>query len=141
MEGVGCFKAIACSTIWREGLPTEAYVNAPDVTLDQSRALAAWMTWKCAVVKIPFGGAQGGIVCDPRKLSTAELERITRRYTASLIDTLGPERDTAGPDITTDERVMAWIMDTYSMHVRHTVTAVVTGKSSNLGGTVGRSEA
>jgi glutamate dehydrogenase (NAD(P)+) len=114
---------------------------APDVTLDQSRALAAWMTWKCAIVKIPFGGAQGGIICDPRKLSTSELERITRRYTASLIDTLGPERDIVGPDITTDQRVVAWIMDTYSMHVRHTVTAVVTGKSLDLGGTVGWREA
>jgi glutamate dehydrogenase (NAD(P)+) len=114
---------------------------APDVTLDQIRALAAWMTWKCAVMKIPFGGAQGGIVCDPKKLSSAELEKITRRYTASLIDILGPDRDVVGPDITTDERVIAWIMDTYSMHVRHTVTAVVTGKPVDLGGTVGRREA
>src|SRR5947209_6127014 len=114
---------------------------APDVTLDQIRALAVWMTWKCAVVKIPFGGAQGGIVCDPKTLSRTELEKITRRYTASLIDTLGPERDVAGPDITTDEKVMAWIMDTYSMHVRHTVTAVVTGKPLELGGSKGRNEA
>ena len=105
---------------------------APDVTLDQIRALAAGMTWKCAVMKIPFGGAQGGIVCDPKKLSGTELEKSTRRYTASLIDILGPERDVAGPDITTDEKVMAWIMDTYSMHVRHTVTAVVTGKPLDL---------
>ncbi len=114
---------------------------APDVTLDEVRALAAWMTWKCAVVNIPFGGAKGGIVCDPKKLSTAELEKITRRYTASLIDILGPERDVPAPDINTDERVMAWIMDTYSMHVRHTVTAVVTGKPLDLGGSVGRREA
>jgi glutamate dehydrogenase (NAD(P)+) len=114
---------------------------APDVTLDQIRALAAWMTWKCAVVKIPFGGAQGGIVCDPKKLSAAELEKITRRYTASLIDILGPERDVVGSDITSDERVMAWIMDTYSMHVRQTVNAVVTGKPVDLGGTLGRREA
>jgi glutamate dehydrogenase (NAD(P)+) len=114
---------------------------APDVTLDEIRALAAWMTWKCAVVKIPFGGAQGGIVCDRKKLSLTELEKITRRYTASLIDILGPERDVPGPDMNTDEKVMAWIMDTYSMHVRHTVTAVVTGKPLDLGGTVGRPEA
>ena len=114
---------------------------APNVTLDEVRALAAWMTWKCAVVNIPFGGAKGGIVCDPTKLSTAELEKITRRYTASLIDILGPERDVPAPDINTDERVMAWIMDTYSMHVRHTVTAVVTGKPIDLGGSVGRREA
>jgi glutamate dehydrogenase (NAD(P)+) len=90
---------------------------------------------------MPFGGAKGGIVCDPTKLSTAELEKITRRYTASLIDILGPERDVPAPDINTDERVMAWIMDTYSMHVRHTVTAVVTGKPIDLGGSVGRREA
>jgi glutamate dehydrogenase (NAD(P)+) len=114
---------------------------APDVNLDEVRALAAWMTWKCAVVNIPFGGAKGGIVCDPKTLSLGELERITRRYTASLIDILGPERDVPAPDINTDERVMAWIMDTYSMHVRHTVTAVVTGKPLDLGGSVGRREA
>ena len=114
---------------------------APDVTLDEVRALAAWMTWKCAVVKLPFGGAKGGIICDPKQLSSSELERITRRYTASLIDILGPERDVPAPDINTDERVMAWIMDTYSMHVRKTVTGVVTGKPLDLGGSVGRREA
>ena len=114
---------------------------APDVTLDEVRALAAWMTWKCAVVKLPFGGAKGGIICDPQQLSSSELERITRRYTASLIDILGPERDVPAPDINTDERVMAWIMDTYSMHVRKTVTGVVTGKPLDLGGSVGRREA
>jgi glutamate dehydrogenase (NAD(P)+) len=114
---------------------------APDVNLDEVRALAAWMTWKCAVVNIPFGGAKGGIVCDPKKLSLSELERVTRRYTASLIDIIGPERDVPAPDINTDERVMAWIMDTYSMHVRHTVTAVVTGKPLDLGGSLGRREA
>ena len=114
---------------------------APDVTLDEVRALAAWMTWKCAVVKLPFGGAKGGIICDPKQLSSSELERITRRYTASLIDILGPDRDVPAPDINTDERVMAWIMDTYSMHVRKTVTGVVTGKPLDLGGSVGRREA
>jgi len=114
---------------------------APDVTLDEVRALAAWMTWKCAVVNLPFGGAKGGIVCDPKKLSSAELEKITRRYTASLIDILGPDRDIPAPDINTDERVMAWIMDTYSMHMRRTVTGVVTGKPLDLGGSVGRREA
>ncbi len=114
---------------------------APDVTLDEVRALAAWMTWKCAVVNLPFGGAKGGIICDPSKLSDAELEKITRRYTASLIDIIGPERDVPAPDINTDERIMAWIMDTYSMHVRRTVTAVVTGKPLDLGGSLGRREA
>lgn len=114
---------------------------APDVTLDEVRALAAWMTWKCAVVNLPFGGAKGGIICDPKKLSSAELEKITRRYTASLIDILGPDRDIPAPDINTDERVMAWIMDTYSMHVRRTVTGVVTGKPLDLGGSLGRREA
>jgi glutamate dehydrogenase (NAD(P)+) len=114
---------------------------APDVTLDEVRALAAWMTWKCAVVNVPFGGAKGGIICDPKKLSRSELERLTRRYTAELLDYIGPERDVPAPDVNTDEQVMAWIMDTYSMHVRHTETAVVTGKPVNLGGSLGRLEA
>ena len=114
---------------------------APDVTLDEVRALASWMTWKCAVVNIPFGGAKGGVVCDPKKLSKGELERITRRYTAELLDYLGPERDVPAPDVNTDEQIMAWIMDTYSMHVRHTSTACVTGKPLDLGGSRGRLEA
>ncbi len=114
---------------------------APDVTLDEVRALASWMTWKCAVVNIPFGGAKGGVICDPRILSTAELERITRRYTAELLGFLGPETDVPAPDVNTNEQVMAWIMDTYSMHVRHTSTAVVTGKPLDLGGSLGRREA
>src|SRR5438309_3450170 len=113
----------------------------PDVTLDEVRALAAWMTWKCAVVNIPFGGAKGGVICDPQLLSDSELERITRRYTAELIENLGPERDVPAPDVNTNDRVMAWIMDTYSMHVRHTTTAVVTGKPIDLGGSRGRQEA
>src|SRR6266481_3149832 len=114
---------------------------APDVTLDEVRALASWMTWKCAVVNIPFGGAKGGVICDPRLLSQFELERVTRRYTAEIIEFLGPERDVPAPDVNTNERVMAWIMDTYSMHVRHTQTAVVTGKPLDLGGSRGRTEA
>jgi glutamate dehydrogenase (NAD(P)+) len=114
---------------------------APDVTLDEVRALAAWMTWKCAVVNLPFGGAKGGIICDPKTLSNAELEKLTRRYTASLMDVLGPDRDVPAPDVNTDEKIMAWIMDTYSMHARHTVTACVTGKPLDLGGSVGRREA
>lgn len=113
----------------------------PDVTLDEVRALASWMTWKCAVVNIPFGGAKGGVICDPRLLSDGELERITRRYTAEILDIIGPEKDVPAPDVNTNERVMAWIMDTYSMHARHTVTAVVTGKPFDLGGSRGRSEA
>jgi glutamate dehydrogenase (NAD(P)+) len=114
---------------------------SPQVTLDEIRALASWMTWKCAVVNIPFGGAKGGIICDPEKLSPGELERITRRYTAELSEWIGPERDVPAPDLGTNEQVMAWIMDTYSMHVRHTVTAVVTGKPLDLGGSRGRREA
>ena len=98
---------------------------APDVTLDEVRALASWMTWKCAVVNIPFGGAKGGVICRPDILSDAELEKLTRRYTAEIIEFLGPERDVPAPDVNTNEQVMAWIMDTYSMHARHTVTAVV----------------
>ena len=111
------------------------------MTLDEVRALAAWMTWKCAVVNIPFGGAKGGIICDPNVLSQAELEKITRRYTAEIIDYIGPERDVPAPDVNTNEQTMAWIMDTYSMHSRHTVTAVVTGKPMALGGSRGRPEA
>ena len=114
---------------------------APNVTLDEVRALASWMTWKCAVVNIPFGGAKGGIICDPTKLSHGELERITRRYTAELIEVFGPERDVPAPDLGTNEQTMAWIMDTYSMHVRHTETSVVTGKPIDLGGSRGRHEA
>ena len=114
---------------------------SPDVTLDEVRALAAWMTWKCAVVNIPFGGAKGGVICDPRQMSPTELERLTRRYTSDLMDFIGPERDVPAPDMNTNEQVMAWMMDTYSMHVRHTVTAVVTGKPVEIGGSRGRREA
>ncbi len=114
---------------------------APDVSLDEVRALAAWMTWKCAVVNIPFGGGKGGVICEPQLLSEGELERITRRYTAEIYDFIGPERDVPAPDVNTNEQTMAWIMDTYSMHKRHTVTAVVTGKPLELGGSRGRPEA
>ena len=101
---------------------------SPDVTLDEVRALASWMTWKCAVVNIPFGGAKGGVICDPHKMSQGELERMTRRYTAELVEFIGPEKDVPAPDMNTNEQTMAWMMDTYSMHMRQTVTAVVTGK-------------
>jgi len=114
---------------------------APDVSLDEVRALASWMTWKCAVVNIPFGGAKGGVICDPKHMSQGELERMTRRYTAELIDFIGPEKDVPAPDMNTNEQTMAWIMDTYSMHVGHTSTAVVTGKPVSLGGSRGRKEA
>jgi glutamate dehydrogenase (NAD(P)+) len=111
------------------------------VTLEEVTALAAWMTWKSAVVNIPFGGAKGGVVCDPAKLSQSELERITRRYTVGIIQTLGPDSDVPAPDVNTNERVMAWVMDTYSMHVGHTTTSVVTGKPVEMGGSLGRREA
>jgi len=114
---------------------------SPQVTIDEVRALASWMTWKCAVVDIPFGGAKGGIICDPDKMSQRELEAMTRRYTAELSDWIGPERDVPAPDVNTNAQVMAWVMDTYSMHMRHTVTAVVTGKPLELGGSLGRPEA
>ncbi len=114
---------------------------SPDVSLDEVRALAAWMTWKCAVVNIPFGGGKGGIICNPKEMSPAELERLTRRYTSDLMDFIGPERDVPAPDMNTNEQTMAWIMDTYSMHMRHTVTAVVTGKPIEIGGSRGRREA
>jgi glutamate dehydrogenase (NAD(P)+) len=111
------------------------------VNIEEVKALAAWMTWKCAVVNLPFGGAKGGVICDPLKMSAGELERLTRRYTAAIIHTLGPDSDVPAPDVNTNERVMAWIMDTYSMHHRHTVTAVVTGKPIEMGGSLGRREA
>ncbi|MGC9292921.1 MAG: Glu/Leu/Phe/Val family dehydrogenase [Acidobacteriaceae bacterium] len=114
---------------------------APNVNLDEVRALASWMTWKCAVVNIPFGGAKGGVICDPKKLSKGELERITRRYTSEIIEFIGPEKDVPAPDVNTNEQTMAWIMDTYSMHMRQTVTSVVTGKPINMGGSRGRREA
>ncbi len=113
----------------------------PDVTLDEVTALAAWMTWKCAVAHIPFGGGKGGIVCDPTRMSRRELEALTRRYVAEIIDAIGPEKDVPAPDVNTNDQVMAWIMDTYSMHVGHTATAVVTGKPIERGGSLGRREA
>ncbi len=113
----------------------------PDVTLDEVKALAAWMTWKCAVVNVPFGGAKGAIRCNPKKLSNRELEQITRRYTAEMIEVIGPDRDIPAPDMNTNEQIMAWIMDTYSMHARRTENAVVTGKPVILGGSRGRKEA
>jgi glutamate dehydrogenase (NAD(P)+) len=114
---------------------------SPDVSLDEVRALASWMTWKCAVVNIPFGGAKGGVICDPKNMSRGELERMTRRYTSEIIDFIGPEKDVPAPDMNTNEQTMAWIMDTYSMHQGHTVTSVVTGKPLNIGGSRGRTEA
>lgn len=113
----------------------------PNVNIDEVKALAAWMTWKCAVVNIPFGGAKGGVICDPLSMSVGELERVTRRYTTGIISTLGPDSDVPAPDVNTNERVMAWLMDTYSMHVGHTVNAVTTGKPVEMGGSLGRREA
>ena len=114
---------------------------SPYVSLDEVRALASWMTWKCAVVNIPFGGAKGGVICDPKRMSIGEVERMTRRYTAEIIEFIGPEKDVPAPDMGTNEQTMAWIMDTYSMHMRQTVTSVVTGKPLNIGGSRGRREA
>ncbi len=111
------------------------------VTLEEVKALAAWMTWKCAVVNLPFGGSKGGVVCDPSKMSVGELERLTRRYTSGIVNTLGPDSDVPAPDVNTNERVMAWVMDTYSMRMGHTVTSVVTGKPVEMGGSLGRREA
>ncbi len=112
-----------------------------NVTLEEVKALAAWMTWKCAVVNLPFGGAKGGVVCDPLSMSVGELERVTRRYTKGIISLLGPDTDVPAPDVNTNERVMAWVMDTYSMHVGRTENAVVTGKPVEMGGSLGRKEA
>jgi glutamate dehydrogenase (NAD(P)+) len=113
----------------------------PNVSLDEVTALAAWMTWKCAVAHIPFGGGKGGVICDPTRMSRRELEALTRRYVAEIIEAIGPEKDVPAPDVNTNEQVMAWIMDTYSMHVGHTETAVVTGKPLEMGGSLGRREA
>ena len=113
----------------------------PDVTLDEVTALAAWMTWKCAVAHMPFGGGKGGIICDPTRMSRRELEALTRRYVAEIIDAIGPEKDVPAPDVNTNDQIMAWVMDTYSMHVGHTATAVVTGKPIEMGGSLGRREA
>ena len=112
-----------------------------DVTLEEVEALASWMTWKCAVADIPFGGGKGGIKVDPRQLSRSELERLTRRYAADLSDLFGPESDVPAPDVNTGEREMAWFVDTYSMHERRTELAVVTGKPIEIGGSQGRREA
>jgi len=113
----------------------------PDVNVNEVKALAAWMTWKCAVVDVPFGGAKGGVVCDPGSMSPGELERLTRRYTANLLDVFGPEKDIPAPDMNTNAQIMAWIVDTYNMHTRASSTAVVTGKPTILGGSLGRVEA
>src|SRR5512133_4283455 len=113
----------------------------PDVTLDEVKALAMWMTWKCALMNIPFGGAKGGVVCDPKQLSRGELERMTRRFTTEIINEIGPEKDIPAPDVGTDGSVMAWIFDTYSMNKGHSVLGVVTGKPLNVGGSLGRLEA
>ena len=113
----------------------------PDVTLDEMKALAMWMTWKCAVVNIPYGGAKGGVVCDPHKMSPGELERMTRRFTFELIHVIGPERDIPAPDVYTNPQTMAWIMDTYSIIKGYSVPAVVTGKPLSIGGSPGRNEA
>ena len=113
----------------------------PDVTLDEVTALAAWMTWKCAVAHVPFGGGKGGVICDPTRMSRRELEALTRRYVAEIVDAIGPDKDVPAPDVNTNDQVMAWVMDTYSMHVGHTATAVVTGKPVEMGGSLGRREA
>jgi glutamate dehydrogenase (NAD(P)+) len=113
----------------------------PQVTLDEVRALAAWMTWKCAVVNIPYGGAKGGVICDPKHMSKGELERLTRRYTTEISGIIGPERDIPAPDVYTDGQTMAWIMDTFSILKGYSVPGVVTGKPISLGGSEGRGEA
>jgi glutamate dehydrogenase (NAD(P)+) len=113
----------------------------PDVTLDEVKALAMWMTWKCALAGIPFGGAKGGVICNPKEMSVRELERMTRRFTSEIINQIGPEVDIPAPDVGTDGRVMAWIFDTYSMNKGHSVLGVVTGKPLTIGGSLGREEA
>ena len=113
----------------------------PQVTLDEVKALATWMTWKCAVVNIPFGGAKGGVTCDPKHMSNGELERMTRRYASAILPLIGPEQDIPAPDVYTNPQTMAWIMDTYSMTKGYPIPGVVTGKPISLGGSLGRNEA
>src|SRR5688572_13024422 len=113
----------------------------PDVRLGEVAALAMWMSWKCALTGLPYGGAKGGIECDPRKLSLGELERLTRRFTQEMIPFIGPQIDVMAPDLGTNEQVMAWMMDSYSVHAGHTVSSIVTGKPVGIGGSVGRREA
>ena len=113
----------------------------PDVTVDEVKALAMWMTWKCALMGIPFGGAKGGVVCNPKRMSRGELQKMTRRYTSEIINEIGPEKDIPAPDVGTDPSIMAWIFDTYSMNKGHSVLGVVTGKPLNVGGSLGRLEA
>src|SRR5215510_767503 len=122
--------------------PTKGGIRyAPDVDLGEVTALAMWMTWKCAIIGLPFGGAKGGVRFDPTALSPAELQRITRRYTSEICEVIGPERDIPAPDLGTDEQTMAWIMDTYSQHRGYAVPAVVTGKPIEIGGSAGRRDA
>ncbi|HEY2327740.1 MAG TPA: Glu/Leu/Phe/Val dehydrogenase [Gaiellaceae bacterium] len=113
----------------------------PDVTLDEVKSLAMWMTWKCALMGLPFGGAKGGVVCDPKKMSRGELERMTRRFTSEIINEIGPEKDIPAPDVGTNAATMAWMFDTYSMNKGHSVLGVVTGKPLTIGGSLGREEA
>src|SRR5439155_10189051 len=122
--------------------PTKGGIRySGNVTLDEVRALAMWMTWKCAIVGLPYGGAKGGVQVEPRDLSMRELEKLTRRFTTEISILIGPEGDIPAPDMGTNPQVMAWMMDTYSMHRGHTVTAVVTGKPPSVGGTLGRVDA
>src|ERR1700690_3049212 len=113
----------------------------PDVTLGEVAALAMWMSWKCSLCGLPYGGAKGGVTCDPRKMSRGELERMTRRFTQEMIPFIGPHVDVMAPDLGTNEQIMAWMMDTYSMHMGHPVPQIVTGKPVSLGGSAGRREA
>src|SRR5205814_760644 len=113
----------------------------PDVTLDEVKALAMWMTWKCSLMGLPFGGAKGGVVCDPKAMSRSELERMTRRFTSEIINEIGPEKDIPAPDVGTNAATMAWMFDTYSMNKGHSVLGVVTGKPLTIGGSLGREEA
>src|SRR3989449_6539251 len=130
------------TTLFRSLGPTKGGLRYhPDVTLGEVAALAMWMSWKCALTGLPYGGAKGGIPCDPRKMSAGELERLTRRYTQEMIPFIGPQVDVMAPDLGTNEQIMAWMMDTYSMHMGCTVPSIVTGKPVGLGGAAGRREA
>jgi glutamate dehydrogenase/leucine dehydrogenase len=133
-----CFLlVIACNIISRSVRPRAACVIIPTCNLGEVAALAMWMSWKCALTGLPYGGAKGGIACDPRKMSVTELERLTRRFTQEMIPFIGPQVDVMAPDVGTNEQVMAWMMDTYSVHTGYAVPSIVTGKPVSIGGSLG----
>ena len=138
---IHCFQGFRAQHSTARGPAKGGIRYHPNVTVDEVKALATWMTWKCAVVNIPFGGGKGGVTCNPKEMSQTEIERLTRRYTSAILPLIGPAQDIPAPDVYTNSQVMAWIMDTYSMTKGFPIPGVVTGKPIALGGSLGRNEA